>query len=85
MPEPPHSSSTVMPSRPSAPNCGQSWRGNLLVRSISAAIGAIFSREKAPHRVAQHVDVVAEAEIKAGEAVRDHRALLPAPKPAGYP
>jgi hypothetical protein len=41
-----------------------------------------FAREGAD-RFAQHVDVVAEAEIKAGEAVRDHRALLPAPKTGG--
>ncbi len=30
---------------------------------------------KSPHRVAQHVDVAAEAEIETGKAVLDHRAL----------
>ena len=30
---------------------------------------------KGPHRVAQHVDIAAEAEIETGKAVLDHRAL----------
>src|SRR5688572_24310330 len=41
MPVPPYCSSTVMPSRPSSPNSGQSSRGKRLSRSISAASGAI--------------------------------------------
>src|SRR5207248_5225770 len=43
-PSPPHSSSTVIPWRPSSPICGQSCLGNSSFSSISAAIGAIFSR-----------------------------------------
>src|SRR5215472_2080113 len=46
MPVPPNSSSTVMPWSPSSPICGQSWRGKLSVRSISAASGAIFASAK---------------------------------------
>src|SRR5580700_8438218 len=46
MPAPPHSSSTVMPSRPSAPICAHRSRGKALLRSISAACGAILSRAK---------------------------------------
>ena len=53
-------------------------------RSISAARGAIFAGEGAD-RVAQHIDVVAEAEIKARKAVGDHRTLLPAPETGGIP
>src|SRR6185437_1101788 len=47
MPVPPYSSSTVMPCSPSAPIFGQIPRGNLSVRSISAASGAISSSAKA--------------------------------------
>ena len=46
MPAPPYSSSTVMPSRPSAPSFGQSARGNSFVRSISAASGATSDAAK---------------------------------------
>src|SRR5262245_25762761 len=46
MPEPPNSGSTVMPSRPSPPSSAQSSAGNSLLRSISAAIGAMRSRAK---------------------------------------
>src|SRR4029078_12591105 len=46
MPEPPYSSSTVMPCKPSAPICGHRSRGKVLVLSISSARGAILSSEK---------------------------------------
>ena len=51
---------------------------------LSGAWRDFFAGEGAD-RLAQHIDVVAEAEIEAGEAVRDHRALLPAPKTGGIP
>src|SRR3954463_1279320 len=40
-PAPPSGSGTVGPSTPSSPSAGQRWRGNVSVRSISAAAGAI--------------------------------------------
>src|SRR5471030_87962 len=46
MPLPPSTSSTVMPCRPRAPIFGQSWRGNVSVRSISAASGVISAAAK---------------------------------------
>src|SRR6185295_15119263 len=46
MPEPPYSSSTVMPCKPSAPICGHRSRGKVLVLSIWSARGAILSSEK---------------------------------------
>src|SRR6266536_1039033 len=46
MPLPPYSSSTVIPSSPSCPSSGHRSRGNLLVRSISSARGAIRSAVK---------------------------------------
>ena len=46
MPAPPYSSSAVMPSTPRSPNFRHSSFGNSLVRSISAARGAISSAAK---------------------------------------
>ena len=36
-----------------------------------------FALRKGADRFAQHIDVAAEAEIEAGKAVEDHRALHP--------
>src|SRR5258708_2842140 len=43
---PPQRSGTVSPSSPRAPSCGQSCRGNSLLRSIASVSGAICSRAK---------------------------------------
>ena len=63
-----------MPSRPSSPSFGHRSRGNSFLRSISSARGAILALREAPHAVAQHVDVFAEAEIESGPAIGDHGA-----------
>ena len=62
-----------MPCSPSCPSSGQRSRGNLLVRSISSARGAMRSCAKLGHGLAQHVGVLAEIEVETLPGVRNHR------------
>ena len=58
-----------------------------LARKLVRAVDLVGTRRdlclgKRAHRFAQHVDVVAKAEIEAGQAVEDHRALQPSQRVA---
>ena len=68
MAAPPYSSSTVTPSSPRSPSLRHRSIGKALLRSISAARGAISPAAKLLHRLAQHVQGFPEAEIQAGKA-----------------
>ncbi len=66
MPLPPYSSSTVMPSRPMSPNLRHRSAGNSLSRSICGGPRRDLLLAHLVDRVAQHVEVFAEAKVEGG-------------------